>query len=80
MRGGRGFSAVLFFLTMEVIALTIFLSLLLAGVFVMFFWQDRLKQHESSPERDSLMPLSDERSVPASEPEKVSREKQGESR
>jgi hypothetical protein len=45
---------------MSVIPLTIFFSLLLAGTFVVLFAREQRRQHLTSPERDSLLPLADE--------------------
>ena len=51
---------------MSVIPLTIFFSLLLAGIFVVLFARQQHRAHLTSPERDSLLPLADEasRTVP----------------
>jgi hypothetical protein len=48
---------------MSVIPLTIFFSLLLAGTFVVLFSREQRRRHLTSPERDSLLPLSDETPV-----------------
>lgn len=53
---------------MSVIPLTIFFSLLLAGIFVVLFVREQHRRHLTSPERDSLLPLADEQSRPASPP------------
>jgi hypothetical protein len=47
---------------MEVVALTLFLSLLLAVLFVVFFIRDRRNQqrHLGSAEQDALLPFQDE--------------------
>jgi len=45
---------------MSVIPFTVFLSLLLAGTFVVLFLRDQRRRHLTSPERDSLLPLADE--------------------
>lgn len=45
---------------MSVIPLTVFLSLLLAGTFVVLFAREQRRRHFTSPERDSLLPLADE--------------------
>lgn len=45
---------------MSVIPLTVFFSLLLAGIFVVLFLREQRRRHLTSPERDSLLPLADE--------------------
>jgi hypothetical protein len=50
---------------MSVIPLTIFFSLLLAGLFVLLFLREQRRRHLTSPERDSLLPLADETPVAA---------------
>ena len=46
---------------MEVIALTIFVSLLLAMAFILFFFAEGRRNNEfGGIERDSLLPLEDE--------------------
>jgi hypothetical protein len=50
---------------MSVIPLTIFFSLLLAGLFVLLFLREQRRRHLTSPERDSLLPLADETPVTA---------------
>lgn len=45
---------------MSVIPLTIFFSLLLAGIFVVLFARQQSRRPFSSAERDSLLPLADE--------------------
>ena len=45
---------------MSVIPLTVFLSLLLAGLFVVLFVREHRRRLFTSPERDSLLPLADE--------------------
>ncbi len=45
---------------MSVIPLTVFLSLLLATLFVVLFAREQLRRPFASPERDSLLPLADE--------------------
>lgn len=45
---------------MNVLAITIYLSLILAGIFITCFAAECLKRHKSSPEQDSLLPLDDE--------------------
>ena len=47
---------------MSVIPLTIFFSLLLAGLFIVLFAQEQRRRRFSSAERDSLLPLADETS------------------
>ena len=45
---------------MSVIPLTIFFSLLLAGLFIVLFAHEQRRRRFASPERDSLLPLADE--------------------
>lgn len=45
---------------MSVIPVTVFLSLLLAGLFVMLFAREQRRRTYASPERESLLPLADE--------------------
>lgn len=45
---------------MSVIPLTIFFSLLLAGLFIVLFAQEQRRRRFTSAERDSLLPLADE--------------------
>lgn len=45
---------------MSVIPLTIFFSLLLAGLFVALFARERSHRHLGGAARDSLLPLADE--------------------
>lgn len=45
---------------MNVLILTVFLSLLLAGLFLLFFVRERRTQGLSSPEQDALRPFDDE--------------------
>ncbi|MGB0257083.1 MAG: hypothetical protein ACPGES_00390 [Coraliomargarita sp.] len=45
---------------MNVLLLTVFLSLLLAVLFLIFFLGDRKNQHFSSPEQDALRPFENE--------------------
>lgn len=52
--GGRHFHA------MSVIPVTVFLSLLLAGLFVVLFAREQRKRTFASAERESLLPLADE--------------------
>ncbi|MBK1882107.1 hypothetical protein JIN85_06765 [Luteolibacter pohnpeiensis] len=51
---------------MNVIALTILISSCLAGVFIVCFALEIRRSKDSSPERDSLLPLDD----PSPEPRK----------
>jgi len=44
---------------MQVIALTIFISSCLAGIFIVCFAFELRRSKKSSPERDSLLPLDD---------------------
>jgi hypothetical protein len=46
---------------MSVIPLTIFFSLLLAGLFMVLFAHEQRRRRFASAERDSLLPLADER-------------------
>ena len=48
------------FHAMSVIPLTIFFSLLLAGLFIALFVHEQRHRRFSSAERDSLLPLADE--------------------
>jgi hypothetical protein len=45
---------------MSVIPLTIFFSLLLAGLFMVLFAHEQRRRRFASSERDSLLPLADE--------------------
>ena len=45
---------------MSVIPITVFLSLLLAGLFVVLFAREQRKRPFASVERESLLPLADE--------------------
>lgn len=45
---------------MSVIPLTIFFSLLLAGLFIVLFAHEQRRRRFASAERDSLLPLADE--------------------
>lgn len=45
---------------MEVLIFTLFISLLLALLFVILFLRDRQKIQSSSLEHDSLLPLNDD--------------------
>ncbi len=51
---------------MDILLLTIFLSVILASLFILLFIKDREKSQRSSMEQDSLLPLAEEHSVPAS--------------
>lgn len=46
---------------MSVIPITVFFSLLLAGLFVVLFLREQRRQRFASAERDSLLPLAEER-------------------
>jgi hypothetical protein len=46
---------------MSVIPLTVFFSLLLAGLFMVLFAHEQRRRRFASAERDSLLPLADER-------------------
>ena len=50
---------------MEILLLTIFLSVILASLFIILFISDRDKSRKSSLDQDSLLPLAEERAVPA---------------
>jgi cbb3-type cytochrome oxidase subunit 3 len=50
---------------MNVLLLTMFVSLLLVVFFALAFWWSS-RRHEANPERDSLLPLADETPVLAS--------------
>lgn len=49
---------------MNVIALTILVSLCLAGIFIICFIGEFRRSKNSSPERDSLLPLDDQPGKP----------------
>lgn len=51
---------------MEVLFLTLLLSLILAAVFIILFYRDRKRNRFSSPESDALIPFEEEKSRPAS--------------
>ena len=53
---------------MSVIPLTIFFSLLLAGLFMVLFAHEQGRRRLASAERDSLLPLADETRRPVSSP------------
>ena len=48
----------------NVLALTIFISVCLAGIFIVCFAAEIRRSRHSSPERDSLLPLDLEASTP----------------
>ncbi len=50
---------------MEVLFLTLLLSLILAAVFIILFYRDRSRNHFSSPESDALIPFEEEKPRPA---------------
>ena len=50
---------------MEILLLTIFLSVILACLFIVLFINDRERSKGSSLDQDSLLPLAEEGSVPA---------------
>ena len=50
---------------MSVIPLTVFFSLLLAGLFMVLFAHEQRRRRFASAERDSLLPLAGERRVAA---------------
>jgi len=45
---------------MSVIPLTLGLSLMLVGAFLVFFLREQTRSRLSSPERDALLPLAEE--------------------
>lgn len=53
---------------MSVIPVTIFFSLLLAGLFVVLFAREQRQRQFASPERESLLPLADESARVATTP------------
>jgi len=59
---------------MSVIPLTVFFSLLLAGLFMVLFAHEQRRRRFASTERDSLLPLADERPRLADQPGKVERD------
>ncbi|MCC5807642.1 MAG: hypothetical protein JJU00_15060 [Opitutales bacterium] len=59
---------------MEVLGLTIFISLLLAALFSLLFIMQRRQRRYNSLERESLLPLAEEKRVSAGK-EAESREK-----
>ncbi len=50
---------------MSVIPITVFFSLLLAAFFVVLFFREQRRHRFASAERDSLLPLADERPASA---------------
>ena len=44
---------------MHILFLTVFLSLILAGLFMVLFLYDRKRDHVSCAEQEALMPLDD---------------------
>jgi len=48
----------------NVLALTIFISICLAGIFIVCFAAEVRRSRHSSPERDSLLPLDLEATTP----------------
>jgi hypothetical protein len=50
---------------MEVLFLTLLLSLILAAIFIILFYRDRIRNRFASPERDALIPFEEEKSRPA---------------
>jgi hypothetical protein len=52
--------------SMDALALTIFISICLAGIFIVCFASEWRRSKNSSPERDSLLPLEDD--SPADDP------------
>ena len=49
----------------NVLALTIFISVCLAGIFIVCFAAEIRRSRHSSPERDSLLPLDLEATTPS---------------
>lgn len=49
---------------MSAIPLTVFLSLALAGLFTLLFWREQRRPGLGGPERDSLLPLAEEKPRP----------------
>jgi len=56
---------------MSVIPVTVFFSLLLAGLFVTLFVHEQRRRRFASSERDSLLPLADEKPVLAHPPASI---------
>ncbi|WP_309387141.1 hypothetical protein [Cerasicoccus frondis] len=50
---------------MEILFLTVFLSTLLAGSFLLMFWRDRKTETHRSLEQESLRPFAAEKPVEA---------------
>lgn len=50
---------------MNAILLTVFVGFVLVNLFIILFLRYRRDAESSSPERDSLLPLEDEFSIPA---------------
>lgn len=53
---------------MSVIPITVFFSVLLAAIFVVMFFREQRRHRFASSERDSLLPLADERPADAVHP------------
>lgn len=53
---------------MEVLLLTIFLSLLLAGLFLLLYLRDGTRKTFSTPEQDALRPFENEKPVSTHKP------------
>lgn len=51
---------------MNVIPITLAISLCLTLTFILFFWREQMRHGYSSPERDSLLPLGEETPAPVS--------------
>lgn len=49
---------------MSVLLLTVFLSICLAGLFMVFFWMDFNRRNGGSLEQDALLPFADEEDPP----------------
>lgn len=50
---------------MRILFLTVFLSLCLAGLFMVFFLQDHRRRARSSAERDALLPFLNDSDPPS---------------
>lgn len=59
---------------MSVIPLTIFFSLLLAGLFMVLFAHEQRRRRFASAERDSLLPLAEEKPRTMADTVEVERE------
>ncbi len=50
---------------MEILILTVFLSLLLAALFLMLFLRNQASRDRKGPEQESLLPFREERPAPS---------------